>query len=35
MPKAALDGGVDLVLSPAQIVSYLLGLTYQPLAGAR
>ncbi len=34
MPKAAAEIGVDLVLSPADIVSYLSGLTYDPLAGA-
>jgi two-component system chemotaxis response regulator CheB len=33
MPRAAAEIGVDLVLSPGEIVSYLLGLTYQPLPG--
>ncbi len=30
MPKAALDLGVDAVLSPTEIASYLLGLSHQP-----
>jgi len=33
MPQAAAGRGVNLVLSPAEIVSYLAGLTYQPPAG--
>jgi len=33
MPRAAAETGVDLVLSPAEIISYLRGLSYQPLAG--
>ena len=33
MPKAAAESGVNLVLPPAEIVSYLAGLRHQPLAG--
>lgn len=35
MPKAAIDRGVDLVLSPAEIACFLLRLVPEPLAGAR
>jgi len=35
MPKAAAQSGVDLVLTPAEIIRYLGGLSYQPLAGQR
>jgi two-component system, chemotaxis family, protein-glutamate methylesterase/glutaminase len=35
MPKAAIDLGVDVVLSPANIAAYLLGLRHVPFAGAR
>jgi two-component system, chemotaxis family, protein-glutamate methylesterase/glutaminase len=35
MPKAAAEKGVNLVLSPHEIGSYLAGLRYQPLAAAR
>jgi two-component system, chemotaxis family, protein-glutamate methylesterase/glutaminase len=35
MPKAAVDLGVDLVLSPGGITAYLLGLIQAPLPGAR
>jgi two-component system, chemotaxis family, protein-glutamate methylesterase/glutaminase len=35
MPKAAIDLGVDLVLSPGGITAYLLGLIHAPLPGAR
>lgn len=35
MPKAAIDLGVDAVLSPDGIVGYLLGLSREPLAGAQ
>jgi two-component system chemotaxis response regulator CheB len=35
MPKAAIDLGVDLVLSPGDIVAGLLGLRHEPLPGAR
>ena len=34
MPKAAIDRGVDLVLSPSLIASYLTGLMPVPLPGA-
>jgi two-component system chemotaxis response regulator CheB len=34
MPKAAIDLGVDLVLSPGGITAYLLGLIHAPLLGA-
>ncbi len=30
MPKAAIDRGVDVVLSPAEIANYLLGLSHEP-----
>jgi len=30
MPKAAIDRGVDAVLSPAEIANYLLGLSHEP-----
>ncbi len=33
MPKAAAEGGVNLVLSPAEIASYLAALHHRPLAG--
>jgi two-component system, chemotaxis family, protein-glutamate methylesterase/glutaminase len=35
MPKAAIDRGVELVLSPAEIGTYLLGLRRVPLPGER
>lgn len=35
MPKAAIDRGVDLVLSPAGIAGFLLDLVPEPLDGAR
>jgi two-component system, chemotaxis family, protein-glutamate methylesterase/glutaminase len=35
MPKAAIDLGVDVVLSPGGIAARLLGLTYEPFPGAR
>jgi two-component system, chemotaxis family, protein-glutamate methylesterase/glutaminase len=35
MPKAAIDHGVDLVLSPGEIASCLTGLRLEPLPGAR
>lgn len=35
MPKAAIDLGVDVVLSPGDIVAGLLGLRPEPLPGAR
>jgi two-component system chemotaxis response regulator CheB len=35
MPKAAIDLGIDVVLSPAQIVSCLLALHHQPLREVR
>ncbi len=31
MPKAAIDLGVEVVLSPAAIADFLLGLRYEPL----
>jgi two-component system chemotaxis response regulator CheB len=34
MPRVAAENGVNLVLPPAEIVSYLAGLSYQPLAAA-
>ena len=33
MPKAAIDLGVTVVLSPEQIAARLLGLRYEPAAG--
>jgi len=35
MPKAAIDLGVDVVLSPSGIAACLLGLSHEPLRGAR
>ncbi len=35
MPKAAIDHGVDIVLSPDEIAACLLGLGHQPLRGVR
>jgi two-component system chemotaxis response regulator CheB len=35
MPKAAVDQGVDIVLSPDEIAACLLGLSYEPLRSAR
>ncbi len=35
MPKAAIDLGVDAVLSPGEIVACLRGLRHDPLSGAR
>ena len=35
MPKAAIDRGVDLVLSPGEIAECLLRLRHVPLPGAR
>jgi two-component system chemotaxis response regulator CheB len=35
MPKAAIERGVDLVLSPGEIASCLAGLRLEPLPGAR
>ncbi len=35
MPKAAIDLGVDVVLSPGEIVACLLGLRHEPLSGTR
>lgn len=35
MPKAAIDLGVDVVLSPTEIANYLLGLSHQPFPEPR
>jgi two-component system chemotaxis response regulator CheB len=35
MPKAAIDLGVEVVLSPAEIAACFLGLRHEPLPGAR
>jgi hypothetical protein len=35
MPKAAIDLGVEVVLSPDEIAASLLGLHPEPLPGAR
>jgi chemotaxis response regulator CheB len=35
MPKAAIDLGVDVVLSPCGIAACLLRLSHEPLPGAR
>jgi len=34
MPRAAIARGADLVLSPHQIATCLIGLRYQPVMGA-